>query len=238
MPSGRILQMADNETVTKLKLLSSHNEVGNVRTFIFETGGLKWTAGQALGYTLPQAGDKDEENQRWFTIASSPIEGEIHISTRVSQSKFKQALNALKPGDEILSHDLEGEFTWEENTDEHVVLVAGGIGITPYRSILISRQAERKPLSATLLYFNRDNDVPFREELQAIQAKNPDLKITIVIGEEISADSIVKHAPQSARQTVYLSGPEPMVEKVGKDLRDRAITIKQDWFPGYDEKSY
>jgi len=230
--------MAHNETMTNLKLLSSHSEAGNVRTFVFETGGLLWKAGQAQAYTLPHIGKKEEESQRWFTIASAPHEGEIHISTRVSQSKFKQALIAMKPGDEIQAHGLEGDFTWEEESAEPVVLVAGGIGITPFRSILKSRQSKGRRLNARLLYFNRDTDVAFREELEVIRAKHSELHIEIVIGEEISADAIVRRAPQSAHQLVYLSGPEPMVEKVGSGLRDRGVTIKQDCFPGYDEKTY
>jgi ferredoxin-NADP reductase len=230
--------MVETKTATKLKLLSSHHEVGNLSTFVFETGGLVWIAGQAQAYTLPNIGDKEEDNQRWFTIASSPGEGEIHISTRVSQSKFKQALNAMKSGEEIQAHGLEGDFTWEEDSDQPVVLVAGGIGITPFRSILKSRKAEGKRLNATLLYFNRDQDVPFQEELEEIQATHSELKIEIVIGEEVSAAALFKHAPESAYQMVYLSGPEPMVEKVGSDLHGQGVRIKQDWFPGYTEQTY
>jgi len=230
--------MADNETITKLKLLSSHSEAGNVRTFVFEASGLTWIAGQAQAYTLPHIGKKEAENQRWFTIASSPNDGEIHVSTRVSQSKFKQALNAMKPGDEIEAHGIEGDFTWEGESTEPVVLVAGGIGITPFRSILKSRQSDGKRLNATLLYFNRDKNVTFQDELDAIRARNSELRIEIVIGEEISADAIIRRVPQSAQQLVYLSGPEPMVEKIGSGLRDQSVSIKQDWFPGYDEKTY
>jgi len=230
--------MADNETITRLKLLSSHSEAGNVRTFVFDTGGLTWTAGQAQAYTLPYLGEKEEDNQRWFTIASAPSEGEIHISTRISQSKFKQALSEMEVGDVIETHGLEGEFTWEEGSPERVVLVAGGIGITPFRSILKSRLSVGKRVDATLLYFNCDKDVPFQEELEAIRATHEELEIQIVIGEAVTADAILERAPQSALQVVYLSGPEPMVEKVGSELRDRGVRIKQDWFPGYDEKTY
>jgi len=230
--------MSDTEKVTNLKLLASHSEAGNVRTFVFETGGLTWTAGQAQGYRLPQAGDTDDENQRWFTIASAPSEHEIHISTRVSESKFKQSLNALQVGDTIQSFGLEGDFTWEEEPSAPVVLVAGGIGITPFRSILLARSTAGKKLNATLLYFNRTDEVPFRSELKALEDKHPEFTMLVVIGEPISADAILEHAPQAHSQVVYLSGPEPMVENVGSDLKERGVQVKQDWFPGYDDKSY
>ena len=123
--------------MTKVKLVRSYDEVGNIRTFVFETGGATWQAGQYQTYELPQVEGDEKAKKRFFTIAAAPSEGEFHISTRVSDSAFKQALNSLQPGDEIEAHDIEGDFTWE--TDERVVLVAGGIGVTPYRSIQIGR---------------------------------------------------------------------------------------------------
>ena len=56
---------------TELKLISSHPEVGNIKTFIFEAGGLGWTAGQYNTYILPQAGDTEELNQRFFTFCTT-----------------------------------------------------------------------------------------------------------------------------------------------------------------------
>ena len=230
--------MDSSRTLTNLKLLSTRKESGNVRTFVFETGGLKWIPGQSQGYVLPTAGEREEENERWFTIASAPYEGEIHISTRVSQSKFKQALNAMNVGDKIQAHGLEGEFTWEAESSEPVVLVAGGIGVTPFRSILLQRHADGKRLSATLLYFNRNDDVPFQSELRKLGDQHSEFDLQVLVGQPISADTILRIAPQATRQTVYLSGPEPMVESVGLALRERGVRIKQDWFPGYDEKNY
>ncbi len=210
--------MHNNEAVSKLKLLSSHDEAGNVRTFVFETGGISWIAGQAQAYVLPEVGEKEEDNERWFTIAAAPSEGKIHISTRVTKSKFKQALNAMQPGDEIQAHGLEGDFTWEEESDKPVVLVAGGIGITPFRSILAERDAKGKRLNARLLYFNRDGEVPLQDELVTLQSKHPEFTLETIIGKEISAEAILTFAPDSIHQTVYLSGPEPMVESVGAEL--------------------
>lgn len=224
--------------MTALKLVSSHDEIGNIRTFVFETGGLTWLAGQYQQYVLKQVGGTDEENTHFFTIASSPSEGEVHISTRVSDSKFKQTLNALQPGDEIAVHDLEGDFTWEDAADTSVVLVAGGIGVTPFRSMLLEREALRKPLSATLLYFTRDENIAFRVEFDKLAAAHSELHINYAVGKPITADTILELAPQASTQTVYLSGPESMVDAVGDDLTKRGISLKQDWFPGYDEKTY
>src|ERR1035437_3945902 len=118
--------MEQYKNISTLKLISSRDEAGNVRTFIFEASGLTWIAGQNQGYILPQAGETETENQRWFTIASAPSEGAIHISTRVSNGGYKQALNAMRAGDEIKAFEFGGFFTGEGETAEPVVMVAGG----------------------------------------------------------------------------------------------------------------
>src|SRR3990167_3726332 len=123
--------MNPNEKITKLNLLSSREEAGNIRTFIFEPDGLTWIAGQRQAYILPQAGKTEKENQRFFTISSAPSEKTINISTRISKSAFKQTLNALSPGETIDAFGLAGKFTWEEEPSKPVVLVAAGIGVTP-----------------------------------------------------------------------------------------------------------
>lgn len=229
--------MADKKT-SPIKLISSKAEAGNVRTFIFETGGLKWVAGQYQRYTLQQTAQTKSENERWFTIASAPSEGVIRISTRLSGSAFKRALKALVPGDAIWMDGLEGDFTWEEQPSKPVVFIAAGIGVTPFRSILLERHAAGKKLNATLLYFNRVSEIPFREEFETLSRQHPEFSLTPIVGELVTADSIFTRAPQRSETIFYLSGPEPMVENIGAELKKRGVSLKQDWFPGYDEKNY
>lgn len=223
--------------MSQLKLISSHAEAGNIRTFVFETGGLEWIAGQNQAYILPQAGKTEAENERWFTISSPPIAGTINISTRVSDSAFKQALNALKPGDSIERHSINGDFTWEDESDVPVVLVAGGIGVTPFHSILLQRHALSKNLNATLLHFNRDDQIPFQAEFEQLLEQHPELTIQYVTG-PVTAEKILELAPQVKEQTTYLSGPEAMVMAAGAELKKHGVIAKQDEFPGYNEKNF
>ncbi|HWT40527.1 MAG TPA: FAD-dependent oxidoreductase [Dongiaceae bacterium] len=221
--------------MTKVKLVRSYDEAGNIRTFVFETGGATWQAGQYQTWELPQIEDA-KARKHFFTIAAAPSEEEFHISTRISDSVYKQTLNSLQPGSEIEVHDIEGDFTWED--DKPVVLVAGGIGVTPYRSILIERAALGKSLNAHLLYFGRDENFAFRFEFDQLASMHPELTIDYSIGEPITADTILAHAPEAAEKVTYLSGPEPMVDAVGEELQKRGVALKQDWFPGYTEKTY
>src|SRR3989338_9174528 len=138
--------MEENKTISTIKLISSRPEAGNVMTFVFETGELSWVAGQYQKYILPQAGTTKTETEHWFTIASAPTEGMIYLSTRISPSAFKQTLKTLTPGETIQRRSLKGNFTWEEESSRPVVLIAGGIGITPFRSILFERQVANKIL--------------------------------------------------------------------------------------------
>jgi ferredoxin-NADP reductase len=230
--------MEENKTISTIKLISSKTEVGNVMTFVFETGGLSWIPGQYQKYILPQAGTTKVETERWFTIASAPSENVIHISARISPSIFKQTLKALVPGDMIQRRSIKGDFTWEEEPSKPIVLIAGGIGITPFRSILLERQATNKKINATLLYFNRTNKIPFLEEFEALAEKHSEFTFLPIVGEDISTHNILRRVPQATDKTFYLVGPKPMVENVGDDLKKQGINLKQDWFPGYDEKNY
>lgn len=222
----------------QLKLLSSRSEAGNIKSFLFETGGLHWLAGQNQAFVLPQAGADETANLRWFTLASAPSEGVVQVSTRIGPSAFKQALDRLQPGDAIGVRDLGGDFTWEAESATPVLLVAGGIGVTPFRSMLMERHARGKALNAVLLYFNRDAQIAFRDELQQLATQHPELDVRYLIGELISAERILAEEPLAAKVPVYLSGPEPMVESVGNALKQRGVDLRQDWFPGYDERNY
>lgn len=222
---------------TSHKLISSNDEAGNVRTFVFEANGLKWIAGQNQGWILPHNGDVNDNNEHWFTISSAPSEGVMSVSTRVSDSKYKQQLNSLKAGDEIEVYETGGDFTWEESGDP-IVMVAGGIGVTPFRSILVERQKTGKPLNAKLLYFNRTDEVAFRELLEEMANDHPEFKLQIIVGEHITAERIIELAPESKDRVVYVSGAKQMVLTISEELEKKGLKTKQDHFPGYDESNY
>lgn len=224
----------------KLTLIRRKTEVPGVESFIFNPAEeIVWKAGQFLHYVLHHEPTDDRGSDRWFTIASAPFEKEIMITTRLASEKgssFKSALSNLKLGEEIEISDLDGDFIVGDPTLEYV-FIAGGIGITPFHSILKEADNAKIKLNVTLLYSNRDENIPYKEELEKFAQNNPNLVIHYVISpKRIDQSMIEKLIPDISKPIFYVSGPEPMVESLGNTLKEIGIAkdhIKQDYFPGY-----
>lgn len=226
-----------NLTLVEKELLTD-----NVWAFRFKSDTpFTWIAGQFIQVELPHVNPDSEGAKRWFTISSAPYEDIIQITTRVTQSTFKQALAALPVGGHLpLLAEPEGDFTWTDS-DRPVIWVAGGIGVTPFRSILRDRFHDRQPLDVTLVYGSRTADVPFKDELAEMSASDPKLQVRFVVGESLTAAKLTELIPGLNDALVYVSGPEPMVESLGNQLKDGGLPeaqLKQDFFPNYTEANY
>lgn len=220
----------------KSKFNVSKKEAGNATSFYFELPGESyvWAPGQYISLSFKE-NDESHDNSHWFTIASCQKLGQIQITTRMSGSKFKNQLGSLKQGDEVYISSPEGNFIWEE-TEKESVFIAGGIGITPFHSML----SENNTINAHLIYVNRDENFVFKDELEEIKTLNPSLRITYLSG-TIEIDTLEKAEPNLYSSLVYLSGPEPMVESIGNKLIESGLdesSFKRDWFPGYDNSTF
>ncbi len=224
----------------KLKLVARKAESPGVESFIFKPEKpLVWKAGQFLHYVLNHEVTDDRGSDRWFTIASAPYERHVMLTTRFAAkqgSTFKKALRALKPGDSIEVSDLDGNFIVSDPRQEYV-FIAGGIGITPFRAILKDAAHAGKPLRVRLIYANRKHVAAYQTELDAMVRRNRHLKIHYLFApRRIDKKTIRELVPELKKPSFYVSGPEPMVEQVGKMLQQIGVPkkrIKQDWFPGY-----
>lgn len=224
----------------KMKLVSRKVESPGVTSFIFRpTEPLAWKAGQFLHYVLNHETTDDRGSDRWFTIASAPYEQHVMLTTRFATkagSTFKKTLRALRPGDFVEVSDLDGDFLVTDPKKEYV-FIAGGIGITPFRAILKDAAHAGRRLHVTLLYVNRDKVAAYRRELEAMRRRNSNLKIYYLFSpQRIDKKTIRELVPNLKTPLYYVSGPEPMVEHVGKMLQQMGVSknrIKQDWFPGY-----
>lgn len=224
----------------KLQLTERKKEANNVESFIFQPKEvLHWTAGQFLHYVVHHEPTDDRGSDRWFTISSAPSEGHVMLTTRFTDEKsssFKNKLKSLVVGKSVEMSYLDGDFVIEDPSNEFV-FIAGGIGITPFRAILKQMAYEKKLINVTLLYSNRDQDIVFKDELEAIAKDNPTFKIHYIFSpEHIDEEKIKQFVPDITVPIFYISGPEPMVDTIGELLKTLGVTedhLKQDWFPGY-----
>ena len=224
----------------KISFIEKKTDAPGVASFIFRPSEpIIWKAGQFFHYVLHHEPTDNRGSDRWFTIATAPSEGLIMITTRLTDEKgssFKRALVDLKIGDAIEISDLDGDFTVEDPTKEYV-FIAGGIGITPFRSILKELDIKGSRLAITLLYAVRDQNIVYKDELEAFAKNNPAFKIHYLISpERIDVTKIKTFVPDMQKPMFYISGPESMVESLGNALKESGIPadhLKQDWFPGY-----
>ena len=226
----------------KFKLVETRRETPDLKSFFFEPETpLTWKAGQYIHYKLPHSNPDDRGIERYFSIASAPFERRVMLTSRFAQkgkgSSFKRALDSMAIGATIEADAPEGDFVLDR-VDQPILFIAGGIGITPFRAILLDLQSRKKALKIRLLYANRTDELAFRDTLEALQRDHREFKIDYLIGENrLDGNSIRKAAPTLESTRFYVSGPEPMVESLDRTLKDLGVpepNIVNDFFPGYD----
>jgi len=225
----------------KLTLLERNIEVDNVESFVWSADqDVDWQAGQFIELTLKHPSPDSRGIKHWFTISAAPHEGHLRYTTRFAgeeSSTFKKALFNLNIGDQVQATLPEGDFIVED-PDKEYVFIAGGIGITPFRSIITDLVHRDQPLNINLIYANRDEDnIVFELELEEISALHPSFQINYIFSPEKIDIALIKQLVPDLKQPIfYVSGPEPFVEYLNKTLLKMAINpdkIKTDFFPNY-----
>ncbi len=234
-----------------LKLISVRNLADNTKEFSFSKPDFfKFKPGQYLEWTLPTFKTDSRGNRRYFTIASSPTERDIKISIRFSTpgSGFKRLLQQLKLNENITAGQLSGDFTLPENKEKKLVFIAGGIGITPFRSMIKYLVDSNEKRDIVLFYLNKtEGEIAYRDILDEA-GKLIELKTIYVLTDEkalgnwsgetgrIDEKMLKKHVTDLDGVAFYLSGPNAMVENYKKLLRKLNVkpgSIMTDYFPGY-----
>ncbi len=197
--------------------------------------GVVWQAGEHGVFTLH---DKDVSGKKWraFSVASIPEEGFMMIGTRTGKvvSSFKKNLASLKKGDIV---NVRGPFGWFllQDEDSPVVLVAGGVGITPVRA-LIKEMEKAKTRDTNLVYSSNDHHL-FKEDIEKAAASNEKLKINLTRTADetqLALKEIVKEKGNKA--FYYISGNTKMIKSIKKFLKAHNIKgnrIINDPFFGY-----
>jgi ferredoxin-NADP reductase len=194
--------------------------------------------GQYLEWTIRSDKNDSRGNRRYFTIASSPTEEDIMIGVKFypEPSSFKQKLALLKIGETIMAGGRAGDFTLPDDAKKKLVFIAGGIGVTPFRSMIkyLSDKQERRDI--VLLYSTKtEADIAYREIFSEAE-KIIGLKTVYVTDELITPELIKREAPDYHERYFYISGPHGMVEAFKKELKKLGVprrNIVTDFFPGF-----
>ena len=166
--------------ITTVKLLSRHEVAEGTMAFRFDRPA-NWTfkAGQYLGMTILDPPETDSEgNVRSFSIASGPHEETLMVATRMRDTAFKLVLRTMPLGTAVKIEGPSGDLTLPDSFGRASVFLAGGIGITPFRSMICLAAAERLQHHIFLFYSNRrPEDAPFLDELQSLERDNPEVQV-------------------------------------------------------------
>ncbi|GIO27347.1 FAD-dependent oxidoreductase [Ornithinibacillus bavariensis] len=220
-----------------LVLLDSYKESDGVYTFLFEKEkDVTWQAGQHGLFSITHK--KIRNSIRPFSVASAPSENTIKITTSISDnpSDFKRAMLELEEGMKIRMSGPVGSFYLRDNCP--TFLIAGGIGITPFRSII--KQIEANGVTADqsihLLYLDSSQSYLFKDEIDTI-ASSTSIHVTYLASRDElyqKIDEITNSYSNDGR--FFISGPKSMVDSMHSYLQDNNISkrnIKKSAFFGY-----
>ena len=240
----------------KAKLISPLMEKRRIGADIFDflfapTNPLAFSPGQYMEWTLPHEKTDSRGNRRYFTIASSPTENTVRLGVRFYQngSSFKNALLSMQPNSKIVGAQISGDFTLPKDKKKKLVFLAGGIGVTPFRSMLkyLLDKNESRPI--VMFYANKRMDEIVYVDVFNQAQRQLGVKMVYTLTDKavspqdwrgrigrIDAAMIQQEVPDYKERTFYLSGPHAMVASYERVLRRMGIPeaqIKKDFFPGF-----
>lgn len=205
--------------------------------FVFEGDErLLFQPGQYLEWTLPHEQPDNRGNRRYFTIASSPTEPQVRIGVKFypEQSSFKKKLSSLAVDEVIVGSQCAGSFTLPKDSTRPLIFLAGGIGITPFRSMIrfLLDTGERRTIA--LFYATKTpGDIAYRELFDAAQQR---IGLQVAYCRTLTADMIQASVPDFRQRIFYISGPRAMVTAFQKTLKELGVpktAVKTDFFPGF-----
>lgn len=195
-------------------------------------------AAEVVGRTSSQNSSHDDNLKRWFTLSSSPTEGFITITMRVGGKRrtFKQLLDKLKPGGQVMVSDALGDFVLPLDTSIPLVWMAAGIGITPFRSMAVWMHDNHEKRDVELYHSApADERRLFAAEMKRAGIVSPRLHSRTTDG-RISASDILGQSPDDGRRLYYAAGPDAYVAGAITGLKAAGIPLSRivsDIFTGY-----
>ena len=230
-----------------VKLLRRDDVALGTMAFHFtKPAGFAFRPGQAIEVLLPVENDE----RRTFSLVSAPFEDELVVATRMRDSAFKRALKALPPGSPARLAGPFGSLTLHEDRARAAVFIAGGIGITPFMSILRQAAQDRLAHRLLLIYSNRrPEDAAFLAELQQLEQRNAHFRLVATMTEMaksalpwhgetglVDAGLVRRCTRELPAPIYYIVGPPGMVEAMQAVLHGAGVArddIRTEEFFGY-----
>ncbi len=224
----------------------------NTFDFIFLSNKkLKFIPGQYMEWTLYHTNQDNRGIRRYFTVASSPTESEIRIGVKFYEksSSYKKTLESLNVNDKIVASQLAGDFTLPKDRNKKLIFLAGGIGITPFRSMVKYLIDNNEKRDIIIFYANKSfSDIAYKEVFDMAQ-KNLGITTIYTLSDLndiplhfnceiglINKEMILEKAKDYKERMFYISGPKSMIDSFDKTLKEMGINknqIKTDFFPGF-----
>jgi len=210
--------------------------------------GFTFAAGQAVNLTLIAPPETDAKgDSRTFSLASAPSDDGLQVATRMRDTAFKRVLGSLAVGAPVKLRGPMGQFTLPEDAARPVVMLAGGIGITPFMSMLRQEDRDGSKRPRVLVYSNRTpGDAPFLSELEALARRGSGFRLVQAMTDVVAAagtwggmvdpDFLARHLPRAVAATHYLAGPPALVGGLRRALAAMGVAeedIRTDEFYGY-----
>lgn len=211
---------------------------------------LSFMPGQYMEWTVSPKNSDHRGNRRYFTLSSSPTEDNLRIGVKfyTDGSSFKKNLLSLDINKLVVASQLAGDFVLPKDRNKKCVFVAGGIGITPFRSMLKFLLDTKQQRDIILMYSNRYfSEIVYQDILELAQ-KELNIKVIHTLTDlnnipenwnglrgRIDDKMIKSQIPDFNNRLFYLSGPHTMVSGFEKILKNIGVTnknIKTDFFPG------
>jgi glycine betaine catabolism B len=220
------------------KFINRVQEAEGIFSYYFSSPeGFNFAAGQYMEWTLVQSKFDSRGNRRYLTIASSPSEPGLMVTIKQppKASAFKRRLAELKPGDKILASRLAGSFYLPKDPAQKLAFLAGGVGITPFRSMVkyLLDKGEKRDIN---LIYSATSDVELAFRPLFKQAGANGLKTGYLTEGYLDDAKIRAFIPDFKERTFYVSGPYGFVSAAEASLLKLGVVydkIVTDYFPGY-----
>jgi ferredoxin-NADP reductase len=219
--------------------------------FSFEPDGpFQFTPGQTVDLTIPEPLFRDDGGTtRTFSIASLPGAPRLMVGTRLRGSAMKRSLMEAPLGLRVEIDGPYGSFTLHHNAAKPAVLIAGGIGITPFHSMIGDATKRRLQQSITLVYANRNpRAVAWLPDLETWAAENPNFRLVATVTDGTNGEAwrhetgpvdkafLLRHLQVTPDTIFYLAGPPGLVgamQAVLPEIGADPDNVRAEEFAGY-----